>query len=122
MPTSISFYIDWSYPFLLRDKRFTSLENRRIGVYIIWNIIDNKINYIYVGKGAVGGRLKAHRDRPEIFKHNPVYATWAKTPYIMLDPISGIERYLIDTLRPVVNKNTPRANPIEVNLPCYLTL
>ena len=120
MYTSLKFYIHWSLPFILETKRFTSLENRHIGVYFIWKVIDNQIISIYAGQGEIGSRLKAHRGRYNISKYNPVYATWAKTPYITPCPVDGIEKYLINTLQPVECIRAPRSNPIEVNLPNYL--
>ena len=83
------------------------------GVYIIWS----GTNTIYVGQGIIDDRLAAHLDDPRIKPYNTPYklmATWAIVPANQRD---GIERYLADTLKPLVGSSHPNATPIPVNLP-----
>lgn len=83
------------------------------GVYIIWS----GTSTIYVGQGIIASRLAAHLNDPQIMRYNTpnkLMATWAIVPANQWD---GIERYLADTLKPLVGTHHPNASPIPVNLP-----
>lgn len=86
------------------------------GVYIIWHT-GNPGRYVYVGQGNVGARIAAHRQRADILqyeRYGTLMVTWAAVPAAQLN---GVERYLADTLRPLVGDAYPDAAPLQVNLP-----
>ena len=86
------------------------------GVYVIWHG-GSKPKAVYVGQGTIKSRLTAHRANATIVSYSryaPLYVTWAVVPASQMD---GIERYLADTLRPLVGDAHPNALPIAVNIP-----
>ena len=99
------------------DNRWCSFANLKLdsiqdfGVYIIWLGQSN----IYVGQGDIAERIQTHRndERFQQYDVNSMLVTWATTP---LHERDGIERYLADTLRPIIGKQWPNVIPIPVNL------
>ena len=85
------------------------------GVYIIWHG-GSEPRTVYVGSGMVSERLEAHRSNLKILMHGGfgLFVTWAETD---VQDREGIERFLGETLRPLVSDRFPRANPISVSLP-----
>jgi hypothetical protein len=86
------------------------------GVYIIWHE-GNPSRVVRVGQGKIKDRLDAHRKDDEILAYTEkgtLRVTWAKIPSSQRD---GIERYLGDTLKPLVGPTFPDVDPISVNLP-----
>ncbi|QGZ95818.1 hypothetical protein [Terricaulis silvestris] len=86
-----------------------------IGVYIIWHG-GPAPRVVRVGQGDVADRLCVHRLDDEIlaFGHDGLYVTWAAVPATSID---GVERYLAETLAPIVGDRFPSTQAIPVNLP-----
>ena len=85
------------------------------GVYLIWHTGVNP-RVIYVGRGRVADRLSEHQRDASILSYESqgtLLTTWA-----LVDDrfAKGVERYLIDTYLPLVNRKRPDATPISVNL------
>ena len=95
----------------LDHPHFIGLE----GVYIIWYGGTNPAT-IYVGQGNISQRLGAHRIDPAVrnYSHYGLFVTWAQ-----LGPLSrdGVERYLANTLHPLIGSAYPQTAPIVANLP-----
>ena len=91
----------------LGDSHFNNME----GVYIIWQ---GGGPIIRVGQGTICDRLAAHRDNEQSTAHEPLYSSWAPVGLVYRN---GVERYLANTLRPIVGSAFPDVPPIEVNLP-----
>jgi hypothetical protein len=81
------------------------------GVYIIWQ---SGGRVIRIGQGVIRDRITTHRNDPEINKFSNLYVTWASVPSLQKD---GVERYLADSLDPVVGDAFPDTLPLVVNLP-----
>ncbi len=101
-------------PFLtvnLDHAHFQSLE----GVYVIWHGGQTP-RTVYVGRGAVADRLKAHRLEQEILQYNPLglFVTWARVDQASRD---GVERFLAERLQPKIGTHSSLAASIQVNLP-----
>lgn len=104
---------------------FDNLE----GVYVIWywDRLRNPIT-VRVGQGEIRDRVYAHRIDPDIQEYRIVkqfpprplpeyrtlYFTWAEVSQ-KADRL-GIERYLANTLKPLVGQY-PNVYPITANLP-----
>ena len=97
----------------LSHNHFDNLK----GIYIIWywDSMDNP-RTVKVGQGFIKNRLSANRSDPQIqtYARSGLYVTWANLPPHLLD---GVERYLGDTLQPLVGYMFPNVQPISVNLP-----
>jgi len=87
------------------------------GVYIIWHE-GNPSRVVRVGQGKpIGKRLSDHRNDKEILaysEYGTLRVTWAEVPSSQRD---GVERYLGDTLKPLIGSTFPDVDPILVNLP-----
>ncbi len=102
----------------LLDRLDTSTITATQGVYIIWHGGDEP-DTLRVGQAyfqPIADVLDRHRDDSEInaFKEHGLYVTWAEVAEPEL--LDGIERYLGDTLQPLLGKR-PSADPVAVNLP-----
>ena len=90
------------------------------GVYVVWHegSLYQPSRTVKVGQGEpIKGRLSAHRNDREILayrKFGTLRVTWAA---ITLAERNGVERYLGDTLHPLVGSLFPNAIPIAVNHP-----
>lgn len=84
----------------------------REGVYIIWQAVSSDAT-IYVGQGHIASRLSTHREAPAITIES-VRDLGRAVGFPFRD---GVERYLIDELRPVETERAPATQPIVVNLP-----
>ena len=83
------------------------------GVYIIWS----GRGVVYVGQGDFEERFSKHRKDPQILKYvvnKRLYVTWAVVDKRYR---SGVERYLVDILEPLVDHCHSDDDPIDVNLP-----
>jgi hypothetical protein len=87
------------------------------GVYLIWKSTPPG-QTVRVGQGDIVKMIQMHRNDPAVLAHLPaggqLAVSWAAVPAADLN---GVERYLAETLTPLVK--TPFANvpPIPVNLP-----
>lgn len=90
-----------------------------VGVYVIWKPVGSPShNVVYVGQGHIRDRLSASRGDYRIQFQEGIpglLVTWAPVPDQRAR--DGIERFLADSLRPLVADQHPKAVPIAVNLP-----
>ena len=95
----------------LSAEHFVGLE----GVYVIWHGGQNPAT-VYVGQGQIADRIKDHRNNARITAYSTLglYVTWARVGILQRD---GVERFLIDRLRPKETHAGPNAIPETVNLP-----
>lgn len=96
----------------LDHPHFNNIE----GVYIIWHGGNNPA-VVYVGQGIIKDRISDHRENNQeilSYRNKDLYVTWAATDEYQRD---GIERYLANTLKPLVGDEWPKKNPITVNIP-----
>ena len=96
----------------LDHPHFTGRE----GVYVIWRGGTNPA-VVRLGQGNIKDRIGKHRLDREILKHGAtgtLHVTWADVPTSLRN---GIERFLANTLRPLVGDAFPLAQPVPVNLP-----
>ena len=87
------------------------------GIYIIWYWQDGYIPVAArVGQGHIRERLLQHIQEPEILalRDYNLLVTWAAVEEHQRD---GIERYLGDTLYPIIRNRLPKASAIRVVLP-----
>lgn len=95
----------------LNHNHFNNLR----GVYIIWYWdSQGKPKAVKVGQGFIRERLAANRNDSQIQAYKGLYVTWVSLPPHLLD---GVERYLGNTLQPIVGYLFPNVQPISVNLP-----
>jgi len=86
------------------------------GVYIIWHGGRNP-RVVRVGQGIVRDSLNLHRKKKAILQYKnsgPLYVTWATVDAQYRD---GVERYLTESLEPLVDDHALTAPRIEVNFP-----
>lgn len=84
------------------------------GVYVIWHD-GNPGRIVYVGQGDIKDRLTFHRTNPKVQKYaanGTLRVTWAVISALQ---VGGVERYLADTLNPLVGEAHPDVTPIAVN-------
>src|SRR5215471_11283363 len=67
--------------------------------------------------GDVKARLTAHRVDPAVGAYRPNGGLWVTWAAVSQQALDGVERYLSETLRPLVGDRFPEAAPIPVNLP-----
>lgn len=101
-------------PFMTVDVDHSHFQGME-GVYVIWHGGTNP-KTVYVGKGDIAERIKAHRNEANIKEYLPngLFVTWARVAAPSRD---GVESYLIQALQPLENRNTPTASPMKVNHP-----
>lgn len=101
-------------PLLRVDLDHTHFNNLE-GVYIIWHG-GSEPGTVYVGKGRISHRLKAHKIDPHVLRYSAddLFVTWARVEAKFQN---GIERFLADALKPKVGIAHPIAPKINVNLP-----
>ena len=95
----------------LSHLHFVGLE----GVYVIWHSGPQPAT-VYVGQGHIAERLRQHRsnDRILVYSHLGLFVTWARVDFPYRD---GVERFLIDGLRPKETQAGPNVAPVQVNSP-----
>ncbi len=95
----------------LNDPHFDNLE----GVYMVW-LGGNKPAAICAGSGLIREKLAERREQPEIqaLREKSLLVTWAKVDRPSRE---GVERWLLDNLRPKIANRVPESLPVEVNLP-----
>lgn len=85
------------------------------GVYIIWHS-GSDARAVYIGQGAFFERLAAHQKDERILSYGAkgnLLTTWGSVEVQFRD---GVERYLIDTYKPLLNERGPDVTPVPVNL------
>lgn len=99
------------YAINLNDPHFNNLH----GVYMVW-LGGSKPAAICAGSGPISEMLAERRTQPELLalREQSLLVTWAK-----VDPIAskGVERWLLENLRPKIPNRIPDSLPVEVNLP-----
>ena len=86
------------------------------GVYIIWQL-PSRVT-VYVGEGQVADRFRSHRIDPRILGNRGdgnLRVTWAAVHHELTR--FGVERYLIETFKPLVSKAHKDVTAIPVNYP-----
>jgi hypothetical protein len=89
---------------------------RTVGVYIIW-LEGNPSHVVRVGSGNIGECLCCDQNDAEIqayARHGTLRVTWAAVPASQLQ---GVQRYLSEYWRPLVEDRYPKVPPIAVNSP-----
>ena len=87
------------------------------GVYVIWRG-DQARTVIRVGQGYISDRLAHHSKDQNILQHTEGYDLYASWVVISdLNERNSIERYLGNTLIPLVGVNFPNVAPLVVNTP-----
>lgn len=83
-----------------------------VGVYVIWH----SAAVVRVGQGHIAERLAKHRNDPEITRYSSLglFVTWAEVHPVVLN---GVERFLFDTMNPLVGERCPDCESVAVNLP-----
>ncbi len=99
------------YAVNLNDPHFDNLE----GVYMVW-LGGSKPAAICAGSGLIREKLAERRAAPELLalREQSLLVTWAKVDSIGR---KGVERWMLEHLKPKVPSRIPDALPIEVNLP-----
>jgi len=99
------------YAVNLNDPHFDNLH----GVYMVW-LGGSKPAAICAGSGLIREKLAERRAAPELIalRDKSLLVTWAKVDKVAC---SGVERWLLENLRPKVANRVPDSLPVEVNLP-----
>ena len=94
------------------------------GVYIVRQTAGPTV---VVGQGAIGERLSALQRDGRVLRYDSpgssLLATWAsirgmkQTSMLYAAQLDGIERYLAETLKPLIEGSHPDVAPIPVPLP-----
>lgn len=86
------------------------------GVYAIWRVGNYTVppRYVRIGQGQIADRVQAHMRDATITQHRPLRFTFAAVNALQVD---GVERYLAETMIPLVGHRFPDVLPIPVNLP-----
>ena len=93
------------------------------GVYIIWCQDESRAITVYAGQAKqdlIRDRLYARRNDLQIREHaakHTLYVAFAAAT----DDIDGIERFLHDSLNPLVRDRAPNSDSIPVNLPDFFS-
>ncbi|MBI2787522.1 MAG: type II/IV secretion system protein [Elusimicrobia bacterium] len=99
------------YAINLNHPHFDNLQ----GVYMVW-LGGNKPAAICAGSGLIREQLAERRAQPELqaLRDKSLLVTWAKVDTVAC---KGVERWLLENLRPKVASRIPDSLPVEVNLP-----
>ena len=98
---------------MLESNHFDELD----GVYIIWYWHKKYLPCVVrVGQGSIREKLLQERQRPAMLalKDYDLLVTWVSVEESQRD---GIEKYLGETLTPIIKRLLPEASPIRVMLP-----
>lgn len=115
------FTVTWVRPdpaswFVLEGTDFSPLGKTQ-GVYAIWHE-GSPGRYVRAGQGLIGARLAVHQTEPAIVAYRSfgiLRVTWAAVPGS--SDRDQVERYLAETLKPLVGDRFPDVVPLAVNLP-----
>jgi len=111
-------------------------RNKGLGVYVIWSANSCRLvlPIIYVGQGddfslGVNGRLRNHQNHLDPNEHalcrelqsrrKKGHGLHFSVANASADHLDGIERYLVDTLLPIIPRRLLEAAPRQVNLPFF---
>jgi hypothetical protein len=85
------------------------------GVYVIWHGGTTPAT-VYVGQGYIRDRLAAHRSDARIQQYVGLglFVTWASVPQTFRE---GVEKFLADTLHPLVGEAHPNVISVQATLP-----
>ena len=82
---------------------------------------------VILGQGVIGDRLSVLQRDARVLSYDspgtPLQATWAiiqgltQTKMLYATQLDGIERYLAETLKPLIERSYPDVAPIPVPLP-----
>ena len=92
------------------------------GVYIIWCQDESRAITVYAGQAKqdlIRDRLYACRSDLQIREHAATHTLYVAVAAVT-DDTDGIERFLHDSLNPLVRDCTPNSDSISVNLPFFL--
>ena len=120
------FRIDWGIPesgvWRPLSSDFSDVDGT--GIYIVRQTDGPAV---VVGQGEVKDSLSTLRKDPRVLRHDspgsPLLATWAivagmkQTKMLYSGQLDGIERYLAETLKPLIGKRYPDVPPVPVPLP-----
>jgi hypothetical protein len=84
-----------------------------VGVYVIWHE-GNPSRVVRVGHGEIRERLHYHQEDPEVLAYSTLRVTWAA---VQSDQMEGVECYLVEHWKPLVEDRPPKVVPIAVNSP-----
>ena len=92
------------------------------GVYIIW-CQDVARPTVYAGQAQdlIRDRLYARRNDLQIREHAAIHTLYVAFAEAATDDIDGIERFLHDSLNPLVRDRAPNSDSIPVNLPDFFS-
>jgi hypothetical protein len=95
----------------LTHQLFNNLE----GVFVIWHGGLTPAT-VFVGKGVIREKITQYRsdERIQKFAELGLFATWTPVPP---ESCAGVESFLINNLKPIVQDQLPPANQIQVNKP-----
>ena len=117
-PPSTDLTVSWNMGKLEDVTLFPHPASFCSGVYVIWKPDLPYSRVFYVGQGEnCAERLIAHKNDQRIITRAPLsslHAAWAVVIPFYRD---GVERFLADTLNPIVGDRHPLANPVSVNRP-----
>ena len=91
------------------------IEIAGAGVYLIWHAGHNP-RMVYIGHCVIYQRLMKHQQDSRILEYGSkgtLLTTWGTLDIQFRE---GVERYVINTYRPLVNERMPNVQPISVNL------
>ena len=104
--------------------RLRGLSVRKIfgyGVYLIWHS-GFEPRVVYVGRGLIASRLLEHQRSNSILKYEAEGILLTSWGNVDQELSKGVERYLIDTYRPIENELKPTARPIAANFAGKVTV
>jgi hypothetical protein len=87
-----------------------------LGVYVIWHAGLTPWT-VRVGQGDIATRIGEHRGDRLILSHASKGGLWVTWAAVQRSSLDGVERFLADTLQPLVGDRHPAVVPIPVNLP-----
>jgi hypothetical protein len=88
------------------------------GVFILWHGPTSAPSIIRIGSGNISTELKKlKRDLSIIaFFHLGLNVTWAELP---LSKAKGVHNFLVNSLHPRIDEETPQIAPVEAPLPWH---
>lgn len=90
---------------------------KTVGVYIIWQGGQNP-RVVKIGQGDIASKLISHRSDSKTLSYNQygLFVTWAN---VQQSKLNGIEKYLAEQFKPLIESNVPNVNSIPVKYPFY---